>query len=215
MTEDDFEALAPRPRRRLLGAGGNPIPLALLGVLLIACGFIAGVLVEKGQTTSGRLGIAVVPPVSPNGSRSAGSAISGTSRRGQGGTSSFAAPVGPAATIGQVAYIDGSTLYVTNSAGNTVKVRTSAGSTVTKTVKANVKGIRPGETVVIIGLQRSASGAIDAESCPRWPRCAVDAGQPGMSARRLDGCCDPQLVRRWRIATSVRPDFLRTRDRHR
>ncbi len=37
-----------RPRRRLL----SPVPLALLGVLLAACGFIAGVLVEKGQASS-------------------------------------------------------------------------------------------------------------------------------------------------------------------
>src|ERR1700757_4922390 len=43
--------LPPRPRRRLLGAGGNPRQLALLGVLLLACGFIGGVLVEKGQTS--------------------------------------------------------------------------------------------------------------------------------------------------------------------
>ena len=40
---------APRPRRRLL----SPV-LALLGVLLIACGFIGGVLVEKGETSSSR-----------------------------------------------------------------------------------------------------------------------------------------------------------------
>ena len=38
-----------RPRRRLL----TPVPLALIGVLLIACGFVAGVLIEKGQTSSG------------------------------------------------------------------------------------------------------------------------------------------------------------------
>src|ERR1700722_558138 len=44
--------LPPRPRRRLLGAGGNPIALGLLAVLLIACGFIGGVLVEKGETPS-------------------------------------------------------------------------------------------------------------------------------------------------------------------
>ena len=41
-----------RPRRRLL----TPIPLALMGVLLIACGFIGGVLVEKGQNSSGSSG---------------------------------------------------------------------------------------------------------------------------------------------------------------
>src|SRR5271167_4976261 len=37
-----------RPRRRLL----SPIPLALFGVLITACGFIGGVLVEKGQASS-------------------------------------------------------------------------------------------------------------------------------------------------------------------
>ena len=45
---DESEELPRRPRRRLL----TPVPLALLAALLIACGFIAGVLVEKGQTSS-------------------------------------------------------------------------------------------------------------------------------------------------------------------
>ena len=48
--DEPIDELPPRPRRRLLGAGGNPVVLVLLGVLLIACGFIGGVLVEKGQT---------------------------------------------------------------------------------------------------------------------------------------------------------------------
>ena len=51
--EEPIEALPRRPRRRLLGKGGNPLALSLLGVLLLACGFIGGVLVEKGQTSSG------------------------------------------------------------------------------------------------------------------------------------------------------------------
>ena len=44
------DELPHRPRRRLLGAA-NPLALALLGVLLIVCGFIGGVLIEKGQTS--------------------------------------------------------------------------------------------------------------------------------------------------------------------
>ena len=39
------------PRGRAGGCSA-PVPLALLGVLLIACGFIGGVLVEKGETLS-------------------------------------------------------------------------------------------------------------------------------------------------------------------
>ncbi len=50
--DEPIDELPPRPRRRLFGAGGNPVVVALLGVLLIACGFIGGVLVEKGQGSS-------------------------------------------------------------------------------------------------------------------------------------------------------------------
>jgi len=49
---EESEELPRRPRRRLLGAGGNPLALAFIGVLLTACGFIGGVLVEKDQSSS-------------------------------------------------------------------------------------------------------------------------------------------------------------------
>jgi hypothetical protein len=163
--EDPVEELPPRPRRRLLA----PVPLALLGVLLIACGFIAGVLVEKGQTSSSSSGGSAAGLASRFAAlRGASGTGSGTSAGSSGGgpVGGFAAggsSAGGGATIGQVAYIDGSTLYVTNTEGNTVKVKTSAASTVTKTVKANVKGIRPGETVAITGAT-GANGTVDAES---------------------------------------------------
>ncbi|MGP0100526.1 MAG: hypothetical protein ACLPUT_02755 [Solirubrobacteraceae bacterium] len=154
---EEPEELPRRPRRRLLGTGGNPIILALLAVLLIACGFIGGVLVEKGETSSG----------SAAGSGSAAS-LASRFRALRGGTSSTSASGSAGAgftrpTAGTVAYIAGSTLYVTNSEGNTVKVTTSAGTSVTKTVTASVKGIHPGETVTITGTTGSG-GAVSAES---------------------------------------------------
>jgi hypothetical protein len=144
-----------RPRRRLL----SPVPIALLGVLLTACGFIGGVLVEKGQTSSG----------SPTGSaaslasrfarlRSAASGAAG----GLGG-GGFGAGAGAGATVGSVAYISAGTLYVITAEGNTVKVTTSAATTVTKTVTADVKGIHPGETVTVTGAS-GANGAVSAET---------------------------------------------------
>lgn len=158
---EEPEELPRRPRRRLFGAGGNPIFLALLAVLLVACGFIGGVLVEKSETSS----------PSPAGSGAAASLASRfRSLRGGTGTSStstsgstsssagFARP-----TAGTVAYLAGSTLYVTNSEGNTVKVTTSAGTSVTKTVTASVKGIHPGETVTVTGATGSG-GVVSAES---------------------------------------------------
>jgi hypothetical protein len=156
---EPVEDLPRRPRRRLLGVGGNgaggsPIFLTLLGVLLIACGFIGGVLVEKGQSTS---------------SSSAGTAGTGLASRfaalrggGIGGGSGGGAGT-TGATAGQVAYVSGSTLYVSTTEGNTVKVTTSPASTITKTVKAEVKGIHPGETVLVTGTA-GKNGAISAES---------------------------------------------------
>jgi hypothetical protein len=166
---DESAELPRRPRRRLL----TPVPLALLGVLIIACGFIAGVLVEKGQTgSSSSSGAGAGLAARFAALRGAGASASGTGGASKTGA---AAPAGGAlaggpggtggggATAGQVAYIAGDTLYVTTTEGNTVKVTTSAGSTVTKTVKASVKGIHPGETVLVTGAT-GANGAINAES---------------------------------------------------
>jgi hypothetical protein len=158
--------LPPRPRRRLLGAGGNPIALGLLAVLLIACGFIGGVLVEKGETSSsgaagsGASGLASRFAALRGGSSSGATAHS-TSGGGAGGF--FGASGASRPTAGTVAYLDGNTLYVTNAEGNTIKVKTSAATTVSKTVTSSVKGIHPGETVTITGATGS-NGAVSAES---------------------------------------------------
>jgi hypothetical protein len=159
---DEPDELPPRPRRRLL----KPVPLALLGVLLIAGGFIGGVYVQKGEEGA-------------SGS-SAGAGASLASRfaalRGGGGSGTGAAAAGRAAgglpgagaggarpTTGTVAYLAGSTLYVTNSEGNTVKVNTSKATSVTTTITTKLKGIHPGETVTVTGATGS-SGAVTAES---------------------------------------------------
>lgn len=44
----ESDQLPRRPRRRLL----TPLPLSLMAILLLACGFIAGVLVQKGQSST-------------------------------------------------------------------------------------------------------------------------------------------------------------------
>ncbi|MGA7704594.1 MAG: hypothetical protein WB998_06820, partial [Solirubrobacteraceae bacterium] len=49
------------------------------------------------------------------------------------------------------------------SEGNTMKVKTSDASTVSKTVKSDVKGIHPGETVIVTGSS-GAGGSVQAES---------------------------------------------------
>ncbi len=160
---EDREELPRRPRRRLFGAGANPVALVLLAVLVCACGFIGGVLVEKGQSSSSSstgagaaAGLASrLRALGGSASASAASAFAGGSSGAGGG---FTRP-----TAGTVAYLSGSTIYVTNAEGNTVKVTTSSATSVTKTVKSSVPGIHPGETVTITGTAGS-NGAISAEA---------------------------------------------------
>ena len=150
---DEPAELPRRPRRRLL----TPVPLALLAVLLIACGFIAGVVVEKGQGSSGSSSGAAASRASRfsalgGGTAGAGTRTGATSNGGASGGSPGSGTAGGGPVSGQVAYMTGSTLYVTTAEGNTVKVTTSAATSVTKTVKtASVKGVHPGETVTITG----------------------------------------------------------------
>jgi hypothetical protein len=152
---EEPEELPRRPRRHVL----SPVPLALLGVLLIAAGFVGGVLVEKGQGSSS----------SSSGSAAGLASRLAALRGGSAGSGSGTTPGAPSSnpgfsrpTAGTVAYLSGGTLYVTDSEGNTVKVNTSAGTSVTKTVKSTVSAIHPGETVTVTGASR-AGGAVSAE----------------------------------------------------
>jgi hypothetical protein len=160
-----------RPRRRLL----TPIPLALLAVLLIACGFIGGVLVQKGQggTASASAGasagfasrLAALRGAAP-GAGAAGAAASAGGSGSKGSASAFPGASGSgsgAVTTGEVAYVRGNTLYVTDSEGNTVKVSAAAGSKVTKTVSTKASSIHPGATVVVLG-SKAKNGSISASS---------------------------------------------------
>jgi len=163
---DEPTELPRRPRRRLL----TPIPIALLGVLLIACGFIGGVLVEKGQTSTSSGSSAGAASLASRFAALRGGASSTSTRSGtRSGTSGGLPGSGDGGGLvaglvaGQVAYFSGSTLYVTNAEGNTVKVTTSAGTSVSKTVKASVKGIHPGETVAVTGAT-GKNGTVSAES---------------------------------------------------
>jgi hypothetical protein len=151
--EEDFAPLPPRPRRRLLA----PAPLALLAVLLLACGFIGGVLVEKGQNGSSG---AASTGASGFAARLRG--LAGSRSAAGAGASPFAGAAGGAgATVGTVAFLSGNTLYVTSGEGNTVKVETSAATSVTKTVKTAVRKIHPGESVTVTGTA-AADGTVTA-----------------------------------------------------
>lgn len=182
---DDESEPPRRPRRRLL----TPIPLALLAVLLIACGFIGGVLVQKGQggTASPSGGASGFPsglaalkgavPGAAGGTSSAG----GSGAKGGAGAIPGIGGAGGSVTTGEVAYVRGSTLYVTDSQGNTVKVRAAAGSKVTKTVSTKANSIHPGATVVVLG-SKAKNGSISASSISVSAAASGSATSTGTSS---------------------------------
>jgi hypothetical protein len=170
---DEPEQLPRRPRRRLL----TPVPLALFAALLVACGFIGGVLVQKGQgATAAASGAGAsggfasrlaalkgaAPGAGAGAAGGAGSAGGSGSRGGAGAFPGFGGSGGDV-TTGEVAYVRGDTLYVTDSQGNTVKVNASAAAKVTKTVSTKAKSIHPGSTVVVLG-SKAGDGSISATS---------------------------------------------------
>jgi hypothetical protein len=185
---DDESELPRRPRRRLL----TPIPPALLAVLLIACGFIGGVLVQKGQggtaSPSGGAsggfpsGLAALKGAVP-GTGGAGRTSSAGGSGAKGGASTFPGITGAGGgvTTGEVAYVRGNTLYVTDSQGNTVKVSAAAGAKVTKTVSTKAKSIHPGATVVVLG-SKAKNGSISASSISVSSAASSSATSPGPSS---------------------------------
>jgi hypothetical protein len=177
---EEREELPRRPRRRLL----TPATGALLAALLAAGGFLGGVLVEKGQGSSASSAGATGAGAGARfrgGAAGAGAGGGAGAGTGAGGRFAGAGAGAGGATVGQVAFIQGSTLYVTDTQGNTVKVTTSAGSAVTKSVKASVGSIHPGETVVVTGSS-GAGGAVNAESIR-----VAGAGEGGAAASLLGG----------------------------
>jgi hypothetical protein len=139
------EELPPRRRLRLV----TPLTGALAGLLLGALGFIGGVLVEKGKTSS--------QPAAPSG-------FASFARARAGGAGALGGGAGGAnATVGQVSMVHGRTLYVTDSQGNTIKVTVPSGETVTRAANSSVRAIHSGDTVIVQG-SKGKNGAITASS---------------------------------------------------
>jgi hypothetical protein len=159
----ELEQLPERPRRKLL----TPSIVLLALVLFAACGFIGGVLVQKGQgSSSGGAGAGASSFASRFGAGASGaSGASGAAGTG-GFASRFAGLFGGGAgggTSGTVSSISGGTLYVTETSGNTVAVETTPESKIKKSESVSAGAIHPGDTVVVEGITGS-TGTVVASS---------------------------------------------------
>lgn len=157
--QEDYDELPPRPRRKLL----SPVPATLIALLLLAGGFLGGVLVEKGQSSSGTSGGF---PAGLAALRGGGGGTSSSSRTPSGGgfpSGLFGGGgAGGGVTTGEVSFVSGNTLYI-SSGENTVKVTAPTGTKVSKTVSTGVNSIHPGDTVIVRGTQ-GKDGKVTASS---------------------------------------------------
>jgi hypothetical protein len=139
------EELPPRPRNRLLA----PLPLALIALLIAACGFLGGVLVQKGSEGGSAAGL---PSGLPSFLSEEGGGGSGSE-----GSASFPGSGSGAAVSGTVSSVDGRTIYVKDSDGSTVAVRVEDGSKVSRDSNVGVKKIHPGDSVVVQGAKHGST----------------------------------------------------------
>ena len=153
---------APITRRRGLTGMLTPFRVGLLCLLILAAGFIAGVLVQKDSGSGGS---------------------SSASPFGSGGLPSFlSSGGGPGnSTIGTIATVAGGTLYVTDAQGNTVKVLTTGATKVTRTTESKAHDVHPGDSVVIQGAARK-SGTVKAQSISATASGASSAPTGGAGA---------------------------------
>jgi Domain of unknown function (DUF5666) len=142
---------------------------AVLVVLLIAGGGIwGGAELQKHDGSSSTSGTSAF--ASALASRfGAGRGTTGRGTGGTGGASRFGGATGAgaggsgAAATGTVTEVQGSTLYVTNAAGNLVEVKLSPTTTVTRDAKTTPGDLVPGDTVIVEGTT-AKNGTVSASS---------------------------------------------------
>jgi hypothetical protein len=142
-------------------AAAIAVGIELIGPPSAACGFIGGVLVQKGQSSSS-------PTLVGAGAASrfagAGGATGASGAAGAGGRfASLFGGAGSRGTVGTVSNINGDKLYVTTAAGNMVEVRLTPSSKVTKSQSVKSNAIQPGDSVVVAGITAS-DGTVTASS---------------------------------------------------
>lgn len=155
--QPDPALLAEVQRRRVV----TPTTRALLGLVLAAAVFLAGVLVERSQvkTTSS----SALPAGLPAGiaALSSGQTTTTASTRGGASRTSTTAGTGAQTTFGTVKLVDGTNVYVSDAQGNVVKVATNGQTKVRVSTDADVSKLAASTTVIVQGT-RDKDGVLTA-----------------------------------------------------
>jgi len=205
--ELDFTAdqLPGRPRRRFL----TKLTVPLLGLLLAAAGFLAGIEVEKGRTASGSTGGLATsaasrgfaarfagasggshagsgrfPGASGSGSRSGFSHGGGFPAGGFGGFGGAGGAGG--GTTGTISSISGKSIVLKTTSGNSITVTLTSATTLKKDLRVGRNSIRPGDTITVEGITGKA-GSIKASSVSDSGAASTGSSGSGSSGSSSSG----------------------------
>ena len=129
----------------------TPLTRALLVLLLVAAGFIGGVLVERSQQ----------PAATASSAAATFRAGTGNGQGNGGGNGGGAGGAGGGATVGTITLIDGGNVYVTTAEGDVVKVITNPQTTISVSKDGALTDLDPSKTVVVQGTT-NADGTVTA-----------------------------------------------------
>jgi hypothetical protein len=171
--DDEWQVSAPSNRLKMR------LPTAILLALLLAAGaFWGGAAVQRSDGSSSGLASAFAGAAA----RLRGGGAAGTAgAAGATGSSGFASLFGgggASATVGTVTDVQGSTIYITNSAGDIVKVVLSPTAKITRTATVSASGLTLGDTVIVQGAT-AKNGTVTATSV-----AATAAGTTATAAGR-------------------------------
>ncbi len=158
--DDDWDDAPITPRARL-----PRLTKLLVALVVAAAAFAGGVFAQRhwGLTSSSGNSTASARFSGAGGVTGQGSGRRFGGTGGTRGTGGGATGGLGGATIGQIAYLKGTTLYITDPSGNTVKVTVPKGTPVTESVSTGLMAVRPGDTVIIRGSQ-DKNGTVTARS---------------------------------------------------
>jgi hypothetical protein len=164
-TDNLAEELAARPPRARLPR----VTVALSAGILIAAGFVGGVLVQKhlggsGNAAAGRA--SALASTFAGGRGGAGGTGAGTGGFGGGGFGGGGAAgglgaAGGSSITGSITVVSGDTLYITASNGTVYTVKTSGTTAVKVSSSGTLSQLKPGQTVTISGTSGSG-GTVNA-----------------------------------------------------
>jgi hypothetical protein len=184
--EPDQSLLADLRKTRIT----TPFTRVLLVLIVLSVGFLGGALVDRWQrpsSSSSSLASALSQFRAGRGGRG-GSGGSGAAGLGGGAAAFFGGGAGGGATIGTVKLVDGSNVYVQDTAGDDIKVTTSPSTQVTVSKPGKVSDLAPGTSVIVLGQASSDGTTVAATSItPSTGRGAGGFGGGGGAAAAATG----------------------------